>query len=131
MATTDPNSAVGQSNTAYNSFASYFSAMNQYLQNGGTCPDFSDSIGSLDYSVLHTSAVADQSNNANYPAAAAVENVHHMAAVLREYGMRTKSKANYYNDGQSDSLNESNYYATMKTYYSNMLQGVYTDGATS
>jgi hypothetical protein len=45
--------------------------------------------------------------------------------------MRTKTKANYYTDGQSDSLNESNYYTAMTSYYGNMLQGVYTPGATS
>jgi hypothetical protein len=128
---TDSGSAVGQSNTAYTAFSTFFSQVNAYLAGGSTCPDFSDLAGTLDYSVLHTSAVSDQSNNANYPAAAAVENTHHIAAVLREFGMRTKTKANYYTDGQSDSLNESNYYTAMTSYYGNMLQGVYTPGATS
>jgi hypothetical protein len=132
MATTDPNSAIGQSNTGYNTFSQFYSDLEAFLLgNSTTCPEFSDYVSNLDYSELHRVALTSQIGSANYPGGAAVENVHHMAAANREYGIRQKSKADYYADGQTDSGNESDYYSAMMTYYGNMLQGVYAAGSTS
>jgi hypothetical protein len=132
MATTDPNSAIGQSNTGYNTFSQFYSDLEAFLLgNSTTCPEFSDYVNNLDYSELHRVALTSQIGSANYPGGAAVENVHHMAAANREYGIRQKSKADYYADGQTDSGNESDYYSAMMTYYGNMLQGVYAAGSTS
>ena len=132
MSTVDPNSAIGQSQTGYNTFAQFFSDLEAYLLGSSTtCPEFSDYVSNLDYSELHRVALTGQIGSASYPGAAAVENVHHMTAINREYGIRQKSKADYYDDGQTDSGNESDFYATMKSYYVNMLQGNYQPGATS
>ena len=132
MATTDPNSAVGQSQTGYTALSSYYQAVYQFLLgNTTTCPEFSDYTDKLDYSELHRVALTSQIGSANYPGGAAVENVHHLAAASREYTIRQKRKSDYYLDGQTDAGNESNYYSTMKTYYGNMLQGVYAPGSTS
>jgi hypothetical protein len=132
MATTDPNSAIGQSNAGFGAFTQFYAALEAFLLgNSTTCPEFSDYLASLDYSELHRVALTSQIGSANYPGGAAVENVHHMAAATREYGIRQKSKADYYADGQTDSGNESGYYSAMTTYYGNMLQGVYAPGSTS
>jgi hypothetical protein len=131
MVNPDPNSAIGQSQSSYDAFSQYFSNLYQYLTSGGTCPEFSDSVGGLDYSELHRIAAQGATMSPNYPNAASVENVHHIAAVMREYGIRTKSKNQYYSDGQSDTQNESTFYSSMKTFYSGMLQGIYTPGTTS
>lgn len=131
MANTDPHSAVGQVQAANNTFSEFFAAVAAYLSDGGVCPEFSDSVASLDYSELLRTAKMGQTGSANYPGAAAVENVHQIAAVVREYGLRSKGKAQYYDDGQSDAANESDFYDSMSSFYSSMLQGVYAEGATS
>ena len=131
MTTIDANSAIGQVQTANNAFAQFFSSVNQALSSGGNFPEFSDSLASLVYTELHRMAINGQLKNANYPDAAAIENVHHIIAVQREYGLRYKNKNQYYSDGAADALNESNYYATIKTLYINMLRGVFTPGETT
>lgn len=131
MANIDPNSAIGQAQDANNAFAEFFAGVYQFLANGGSCPEFSDFLERMDYSELLRIAVSGQTGSPSYPGAAAVENVHQIVAVLREYGLRTKGKNQYYEDGQSDVLNESNFYATMKIHWVSMLNGVYVAGATS
>lgn len=130
MANLDPNSAIGQAQSANNVFAQFFSDVYQAHFGTGDFPEFSDVVASLDYSELHRIAVNGQMGNANYSDAAAIDNVHQMVAVGREYGLRTKGKLQYYGDGQNDALNESNFHATMKTMYVNMLRGVFVPGGT-
>jgi hypothetical protein len=131
MANVDANSAVGQVQKANKIFADFFAAIGAALPDGGAFPEFSESLANLDYSELLRTARMGQTGSANYPGAAAVENVHHIAAVMREYGLRSKGKSQYYDDGEADCENETEFYTAMSTFYTNMLQGVYTEGATS
>lgn len=124
----DPNSAVGQVQGINDALAKYFSDMTKYLSTGGTCPDFRDYITGTDYSELHRLASQSQEGSSNYPNGAAIENTHHINAITREFGLRTKSKSDYYGDGASDATTESNYYATMKTVYANMIIGNVSSG---
>ena len=120
----DANSAVGQAQTIYNSLAQYFSDMTNYYLNGGACPDFTTYVSSVDYSELHRLTSVQQSGSANYPNGAAIESIHHISSVLREFGLRTKSKSDYYGDGQAEATSESNYYSTLKTSMVSTLSGI-------
>lgn len=131
MANTDPHAALGQAQSANGAFAQFFAGVSQALTSGSATPEFSDFTGQLDYSELLRLSKTDELNSASYPGAAAVENIHQMAAVLREYGLRTKGKNQYYQDGISDAQNESDFYNNQKTHYAGMLQGLYTEGSTS
>lgn len=124
----DVNSAVGQAQTIYNQLAQYFSDLTTYHISGGVCPDFTTYLSSIDYSELHRITEMGQSGSSNYPNGAAIESVHHAMAVAREFALRTKSKADYYSDGQGDATNESNYYATLKTTMVSTLSGLPTSG---
>lgn len=124
----DTNSAIGQAQTIYNQLAQYFSDMSNYLNNGGACPDFTTYITSIDYSELHRVTDQAQSGSANYPNGSAIESIHHISSVLREFALRTKSKSNYYSDGAGDTTDESNYYATLKTSTVSNLSGIVTPG---
>lgn len=128
MATTDPNSAVGQVQGINDALAKYFSDMTKYLSQGGTCPDIRDYLAGTDFSELHRLASQAQEGSSNYPNGTAIENIHHISAVTREFGLRTKSKSDYYGDGAVDATTESNYYATMKTVYASMIMGNVTPG---
>lgn len=107
MANIDPNSAIGQTQDANNAFAEYFSGVYQALSTGGAPPEFSDFMAKLDFSELHRLSIVGQAGNGNYPGAAAVENIHQMAAVQREYGLLAKGKVQYYEDARQESRTES------------------------
>jgi hypothetical protein len=124
----DANSAVGQTQTIYTQLAQYFTDMNTYLASGGACPDFTTYISSIDYSEIHRVTSLSQASSANYPNGAAIESAHHIMAVIREFALRTKSKADYYGDGQADSSSEANYYSTVKTSMVSMISGLVTPG---
>lgn len=124
----DANSAVGQAQTIYNQLAQYFSDMTNYHINGGACPDFTTYISAIDYSELHRITDQSQAGSASYPNGAAIESVHHIMSVLREFGLRTTNKASYYANGIGDMSNESNYYATLKTATVSTLSGIVTPG---
>jgi hypothetical protein len=126
----DANSAVGQAQNIYNSLAKYFSDMTTYLCSGGACPDFNDYVGTIDFSELHRVTAMAQSGSSNYPNGAAIESIHHITSVLREFALRTKNKAQYYGDGQGEATDESNYYATLKTSTVSTLSGIVTPGGT-
>lgn len=131
--TIDVNSATGQTETAYDGFADYFNQMNKYLQNtDGSIlpPDFSDIASTLDYSELHRVAMTRAGDNASYENGAALENINHIAAIIREFDIRRKGKVGYYSDAVSESRNESDYYVTSKVLWSNMLNGNFSQGET-
>lgn len=120
----DANSAVGQAQAIYSSLAQYFSDMTNYHLNGGACPDFTTYVSAVDYSELHRVTSNQQSISANYANGAAIESIHHIVSVVREFVIRTKSKGDYYGDGQSEATSESNYYSTLKTSMVSTLSGV-------
>lgn len=120
----DPNSAVGQTQTIYSSLASYFSDMTKYLSNGGSCPDFNTYVTGIDYSELHRLTALAQEGSSNYPNGSAIETIHHATGILREFGLRTKSKADYYADAAGEATDESNYYSTTKVSHVNSISGI-------
>lgn len=130
----DPNSALGQAETANTKLAEYFNAMNKFLMDSsGTVlpPDFQDFVESLQYTELHRMAATRASDASSYENGAAIENIHHMVAIIREFGLRRKGKLAYYSDGATEALKESNYYASSKVFWVNMLNGIYTEGQAS
>ncbi len=131
---TDQNSVAGQVDNLNSKLADYFSKMQKYVAdpNGGQpLPDFATFVESFDFSELHRMTISRASDAASYENGAAIENTHHMIAVAREFNLRTKTKASYYSDAQADFTTESDYYATMKVFWGNMLRGVYEEGKIS
>jgi hypothetical protein len=129
----DPGSAVGQAETANDTLAGFFSDLNKFVRDltGATLPpEFSDLVDSLDYSELLRMTTSRVSDAASFENGAAIENVHLMVAIVREYNLRSKSKLDYYNDAQSDYLSESTYYSAAKVFWVNMISGLYDSGKT-
>jgi hypothetical protein len=124
----DPLSAQGQAQVIYKQLGQYFTDMNTYLLNGGSCPDFSTYITTLDYSALGVMTDQLQGSSANYANGATIESAHHIMAVLREYGIRTKNKASYYQDATGESSTESQYYGALGTAMTSTIGGVVVPG---
>ena len=128
-------SPVDQAGTINTNLAQYFDSMQKFSSSSdgsAPLPDFNkDVIEGIDYSELLRMTTTCASDAASYTNGAAIENVNHMVALNREFGLRSKTKLQYYADAQSDYLNESNFYAAMSTFWTNMMIGAYTDGKTS
>ena len=127
----DPNSFVGQAQSANNSLAQYFNSL--YLGLIDTTgsviiPDFSTVPDGFDYSELLRVTTQSVDDPANYPNGAAIENVHNMMAIIREFDMRQKNKVDYYTDGSNNALSDSNYYTTISMFWTGVLQGIYKEG---
>ncbi len=130
----DPNSVAGQAETANNKLAEYFSELNKFAADTAGLlvpPDFNDYLEFLDYSELHRMTTTRIADTASYENGAAIENIHMMVAILREFNLRQKGKIDYYTDSETDYMQESNYYSTMKVFWVNMLSGLYEEGKTS
>lgn len=132
--TQDSNSAVGQIETSNEGLAKYFNSLNKYLTDTTSNilpPDFQEVIDILDYSELHRLTFTRVNDSASYENGAAIENVHQMVSLIREFSMASKRKTDYYRDAGSEANIESNFYANMKIFWINMLKSNYTEGATS
>jgi hypothetical protein len=130
MATVDPNSVLGQIQTLNNTLSAYFQAMAAFANDttGSTqLPDFSTVADGLDHSELLRMTNSRTSDSASFQNGAAIENLSHSVAIIREYNMRTKSKVEFYQDAGTDFASDSGYYATKSSYYSSMLNGFYKE----
>ena len=130
----DVNGVLGQAEAANDGLASYYNDLSKYLvDTTGTVlpPEFQDVVDKLDFSELHRMTFSKTNDAASYENGAAVENVHQMVAVIREFDMASKRKTDYYTDGGSEANRESDYYSNMKVFWVSMLSGNYIEGATS
>jgi hypothetical protein len=130
----DANGVLGQAETANEELAGYFNDLNKYLTDDTgevLPPDFQKVIDKLDYSELHRMTFVRVNDAASYENGAAIENVHQMVALSREFDMANKRKTDYYVDAGEESNRESDFYANMKVFWSSMLRGNYVEGATS
>lgn len=127
----DINSAIGQAENANAKLAEYFSDLSKFLQGLGALPDFNDFISTFDFSELHRIALLRSGDSASYENGAAIENIHSMVGINREFGLRQKNKIEYYADASSEARTESDLYATAKVFWVNMLSGIYIEGESS
>lgn len=119
----DPNSMVGQSQTIYDTLSTFFRSTSDTIVSGGTFPVISDVATGLQFTELLRLATQASSSTPSFRTGSAVETIHLASAILREYGLRVKSKSEYYSDGVSDHKNESDYYNSQKFSQNNMLSG--------
>jgi hypothetical protein len=129
----DINSAVGQAENANDKLAQFFSDMNKFVKDltGATLPpEFADTVSEFDYSELHRMTISRISDSASFENGAAIENIHQMTAIMREYNLRQKGRLQYYTDAESEYLTESDYYSAAKVFWVNMLSGLYDEGKT-
>src|SRR4051812_16101235 len=116
----DANGVLGQTETANNELASYFNDLSKYLVDAtGTVPppEFQNVIDKLDYSEIHRMTFVRTNDAASYENGAAIENVHQMVSLIREFDMVNKRKTDYYRDGGSEANKESDYYSNMKVFW--------------
>jgi hypothetical protein len=130
----DPGSVSGQVDSVTNKLAEYFSNMRKFVADSTGVelpPDFDEYVNELDYSELYRMTNTRYSDSASFENGAAIEVIHMLAAIVREYTLRTKGKIDYYSDAESEYLTESNYYSTMRVFWMNMINGNYIEGKTS
>lgn len=130
----DKNSALGQAEGSNDKMAEFFNDLYKYLSDttGGVLPpDFQTVVDVLDYSELHRMTYVRAEDSASYENGAAIENTHQVVALLREFSMANKRKTDYYADASAEANRESEYFSTLKVYWTSMLSGIYVEGGTS
>jgi len=102
----------------------YFTALATNFGNpASTLPSFEDYSTTLSYDVLLTEAQAGAIRAASYSTGALVDSVHMIAAIQREFNMRTKTKAQYFLDAQDDMNRVVDFIGFMRHKYSNYMRG--------
>ena len=86
-------------------------------------PFFEDYTDSIVYDDLLTDAFTGVSRGANYAIGAIVDTVHLAFAIEREFGMRTKLRAQYFADAQEDLDKLADYLNFMQGSYTNYIRG--------
>lgn len=130
----DKNSALGQAEGSNDKMAEFFNDLYKYLSDTGGVippPDFKTVADELDYSELHRMTYVRAEDSASYENGAAIENTHQIVALLREFSMANKRKTDYYTDAGAEANRESEYFSTLKVYWTSMLSGIYVEGGTS
>ena len=126
---TDPNSVLGQSDAIYTALSTFFEDTRVALSAGAAFPELPAIVSSLNYTELQRLASMASDGSASYLVGSAVETIHMATAVIREYGMRSKNKSEYYLDGLSDHTDEAEYYNKLKYSRSSLLKGFNTTGS--
>lgn len=86
-------------------------------------PSFEDYVLDLSYDVLLTEAQAGAQRAASYSTGALVDTVHLIAAIIREFNMRTKTKAQYFLDAEDDNARVIDFIEFLHAKYKNYLRG--------
>lgn len=130
----DPGSVSGQIDASATALAEYFSKLRKFVADSTGAqlpPDFEEYLDRLNFDELYRMTNTRFSDSASFENGAAIEVIHTMASIIREYSMRDKGKIAYYSDAEGDYLNESNFYSTMRVFWINMINGNYVEGKTS
>lgn len=106
--------ASTQSDTVYAGLSTFYKGVEDAINNSTTVPTVGDVSASLSYTDLQTAASINSRATPTFSVGSVVETTHLAAAVLREYGMRVKGKAEYYADGAASNATESDYYDKLK-----------------
>ena len=126
------NSTFTQAQSNHKYLAAYFLAMNSFVTDdtGATLPpDCSETLVSLlNMADLVTMTQARADDTASFQNGAAIESVHNVVSVVREFELRSKTKLAYYSDASADYMNDSNYWSTISAYYNNILSGNLSGG---
>lgn len=110
--------------TLCTSLSDYFDAVAAFVTlASNTCPSFEDFADTLIVDSILTEAVQNEKGSANYSSGAKVDIVHLIAAITREYAIRSRMKANYYADAPEEIGLSAESYRVMYGKYLNYFRG--------
>jgi len=115
--------ASDQTAVVYQSLSDFYKEVGLAIANCTTVPTIGSIASSLKFADLETMSAVNSKTTPTFSVGSAVETTHLAASVLREYGMRVKSKGEYYSDGIAGSATESDYFDKMKYMHHSAVQG--------
>lgn len=117
-------SSFDELNTLEEQLSDYFDKLSANMANpSNPLPSFEDYIASLTYDTLLTEAQSGAILGSNYSTGASVDLCHLIAAIQREFRMRSRSKFLYFADAEDDSNRVIEYIDTLHGKYTNYLRG--------
>jgi hypothetical protein len=116
-------SVTEQISAIFSALSSYAGSKATAVAGSGSFPGFTSMIPSLDASELDRYSNEAATSTANYSAGMAADATHLVAAALREYTIRARSKSDYYSNAVRELQTESGYYDSMKYFAGGTLTG--------
>lgn len=117
-------SSVDQLEVITDKLIEYFDKVSLNLDSiANALPSFEDYIAFIVYDQILTDAVQGSDRAAAFSTGALVDTVHLATAIEREFDMRGKTKAEYFEDGIEDASNTADYARFLFGKYLNYYRG--------
>lgn len=118
-----PGSAESQLVECNTAVAGFYTALSDQLHSGGVSVDFTDYYPRLVYDELLRRAQQDANGTADPMCGIAVDEVHGVSSLLREYSMGIETKASIYNAISTDYQSTAEYYGDRAVLNASILRG--------
>lgn len=105
------DSAIGQVQAFYKLMSDYYQQTGDYYSNPSSpAPLFMELIGDIEFSQVLTESQAKAKTQPSMISGALIESVSTMFATIREAGMRSKVRSDFWAEADSSTSNDSKYY---------------------
>lgn len=102
---------TGQVSAYFELMSAYYSAMQTYLANpSGEAPLFLESLPDIKFSQVITDSQNRAKGNPSMVSGALIESASSMFATIREAGMRSKIRSDFFAESTSESAQDSKFY---------------------
>lgn len=117
-------SAFDQLKTIMDALTGYFDNLATFASDDTQAPPMlEDVFVDMDYSEILKDAIRGENIAANFATGSLVDTVQIVISINREFSLRSKSKAQYYVDAESEYDTDSGYYSHLYPTYYNMFRG--------
>lgn len=118
-----PGSAEAQLTECNTATSEFYTALSDQVHSGANSVDFADYYTRLAYDELLRRAQQDANGTADPMCGIAVDEVHGVLSLLREYSMGVETKAGIYNAIASDYQSTAEYYGDRAILNASILRG--------
>jgi hypothetical protein len=118
-----PGSAESQLVECNTAVSEFYTALSDQLHSSGASIDFTDYYSRLVYDELLRRSQQDANGTADPMCGVAVDEVHGVSSLLREYSMGIETKASIYNAIATDYQSTAEYYSDRAVLNASILRG--------
>lgn len=116
--------SIGQADEFFTSMSQYFSGTRDYYQNASsTPPNFMELLSGMKFTQLINESQKYAKGNPSMVSGALIESTNAIFSVLREAGMRAKTRADFFADAESSASADSTFYSTQGQSMKGFMRG--------
>lgn len=115
---------IGQAGAFYDSMSNYFASTRSYYQDANTAPpNFMEILGDMKFTQLINESQKYAKGNPSMVSGALIESTNAIFAVMREAGMRSKTRSDFFADAEGSASTDSNFYSTQGQSMKGFIRG--------